>query len=211
MNYSAIYDRLIDRGRTRLSLVDYETHHIIPRCLGGSDDSENLVKLTPEEHYLAHLLLLRIYPNNTKIAHAANMMCTGRMTNKLYGWVRRKLSWAMTVDNPNAGGNARREYNRKNGSPNKGWRQTQEQCEKIRQKQLGANNSNADGSARKTRTYLIDVITKQVQVYSCLKDAEQDLNANHASVYYNRKRNRPFRGFYWCVGENEYQQMRQQL
>lgn len=38
-----------------------ETHHIYPRCLGGNDEPENLVKLTPEEHYRAHCLLPFIY------------------------------------------------------------------------------------------------------------------------------------------------------
>lgn len=38
-----------------------ETHHIYPRCLGGNDEPENLVKLTPEEHYKAHCLLPFIY------------------------------------------------------------------------------------------------------------------------------------------------------
>ena len=35
----------------------YENHHIIPRSLGGGDESENLVLLTIEEHYKCHLLL----------------------------------------------------------------------------------------------------------------------------------------------------------
>lgn len=32
-------------------------HHIIPKHMGGSDDSSNLVELTVEEHALAHKLL----------------------------------------------------------------------------------------------------------------------------------------------------------
>lgn len=34
-----------------------EKHHIIPRCLGGTDDGWNLVELTYEEHVEAHLIL----------------------------------------------------------------------------------------------------------------------------------------------------------
>lgn len=33
-----------------------ETHHILPRSLGGKDTKENLVNLTAREHFLAHLL-----------------------------------------------------------------------------------------------------------------------------------------------------------
>lgn len=32
----------------------YHIHHIIPRHMGGSDDPSNLIKLTVEEHALAH-------------------------------------------------------------------------------------------------------------------------------------------------------------
>lgn len=97
MNYQNIYDSLIKRAKTR-SLVGYsETHHIIPKCLGGKDNKENLVELTPEEHYLAHQLLVKIHPKNYKLAFAANAMCinndrSGRFNNKLFGWLRRKLS-----------------------------------------------------------------------------------------------------------------------
>ncbi|UGO47056.1 putative HNH endonuclease [Shigella phage ChubbyThor] len=109
MNYQNIYDSLIQRAKTR-SLVGYsETHHIIPRCMGGKDDKHNLVELTPEEHYLAHQLLVKIYPKNFKLAFAANAMCvnnefSGRSCNKLFGWLRRKLSHSnkqMYKDNPN--------------------------------------------------------------------------------------------------------------
>ena len=34
-----------------------EKHHIIPRCIGGSDHKENLVSLTAREHFVCHLLL----------------------------------------------------------------------------------------------------------------------------------------------------------
>ena len=34
-----------------------ELHHILPRCLGGTDDPSNLVELTYEEHKEAHLIL----------------------------------------------------------------------------------------------------------------------------------------------------------
>jgi 5-methylcytosine-specific restriction endonuclease McrA len=45
-----------------------ERHHIIPRSLGGSNNSTNLVKLTAKEHRLVHILLPRmtINPAHTK-------------------------------------------------------------------------------------------------------------------------------------------------
>jgi 5-methylcytosine-specific restriction endonuclease McrA len=61
MNYKKIYERIIDRARSRDLLSYKERHHIIPRCLGGSDDISNLVDLTPEEHYVCHQLLVKIH------------------------------------------------------------------------------------------------------------------------------------------------------
>lgn len=51
-----------------------EKHHIIPKCLGGSNKPYNLVKLTYREHTLAHVLLSHIYPTNPKIWIAASLL-----------------------------------------------------------------------------------------------------------------------------------------
>jgi hypothetical protein len=108
MDYKNIYNSLMDRGKNRLTTgqVYYEIHHIIPRCMNGSNEQHNLVYLTPEEHYVAHQLLVKIYSDNSKLIHAANMMCVNRTNNKLYGWVRRRLSESMIKDNPNKNGQA---------------------------------------------------------------------------------------------------------
>ena len=74
-----------------------ERHHIIPVCLGGEDVDSNLVRLTPEEHYVAHQLLTKIYPNDYGLAKAAAMMTINRPGNKMYGWVKRKFAKAQSV------------------------------------------------------------------------------------------------------------------
>lgn len=95
MNYTKIYRTLISRAKDR-NLTDYvESHHIIPRCMNGTDDIDNLVDLTPEEHYLAHQLLVKMYPGNVKLIMAAQMMIPNRPSNKLYGWLKRLHSEAM--------------------------------------------------------------------------------------------------------------------
>lgn len=96
MNYKKIYDSLIERGFNRTIEKPYEIHHVIPKCLGGSDDPTNLVKLTLEEHYLAHQLLVKIYPNDHRIIRAAAMMIPNRPSNKMYGWLKRKFILAQS-------------------------------------------------------------------------------------------------------------------
>lgn len=93
MDYQRHYQRLIERARNR-SLDGYvEVHHVLPRCMGGSDDPQNLVRLLPEEHFVAHQLLCKIHPHQKLLAYAlVNMIGNphGQRKNKLYGWIRRK-------------------------------------------------------------------------------------------------------------------------
>jgi len=74
MNYQNIYVSLIQRAKTRGLIEGYkESHHIKPKCMGGSDDSDNLVDLTAREHFIAHLLLAKIH-NNSKLWVSVLMM-----------------------------------------------------------------------------------------------------------------------------------------
>lgn len=74
MNYQRHYDLLINRARTRVLDGYKERHHIVPRCLGGGDESSNLVDLTAEEHYVAHQLLVKMYPGNNSVVVSAWLM-----------------------------------------------------------------------------------------------------------------------------------------
>lgn len=96
MNYKKHYNLLIERAKNRQIEGYKENHHIIPKCMGGSDDKDNLVALTPEEHYIAHQLLVKIYPKNNALVKAANMMIPNRPSNKLYGWIRKRMSSVMS-------------------------------------------------------------------------------------------------------------------
>ena len=75
MNYQKIYDALIERARNRVTTEYTERHHIIPDFMfvnrkrkgprghiqGNPDDPSNIVRLFPREHFIAHLLLAKIY------------------------------------------------------------------------------------------------------------------------------------------------------
>jgi len=74
MNYQRIHDAIIDRARNRTLQGYRERHHVIPRCLSGTDKSANLVELTAREHFVVHKLLVEIYPNEPKLVYAYWMM-----------------------------------------------------------------------------------------------------------------------------------------
>ena len=85
MNYKQIYNQLISKRQQETPPENCytETHHIKPKCLGGTNETTNLVKLTAREHYIAHLLLAKIY--NTYGMYAAVIyMQTGRFKNRKF-------------------------------------------------------------------------------------------------------------------------------
>ena len=79
MNYQRHYDLLIKKRKNRELIKNeyYETHHIIPKCMGGTDDEDNLIRLTAREHFIAHWMLHRIYPENNKLSFAFYLMSGG--------------------------------------------------------------------------------------------------------------------------------------
>ncbi len=114
MNYANHYDRLITRSRGRHLDGYKEEHHVLPRCLGGSDNADNLVFLTAREHYVAHQLLVKMNPDHYGVSYAALLMtrvgrCEGRVTNRYYEWLKARFSvlqstmmkeWLKTNPNP---------------------------------------------------------------------------------------------------------------
>lgn len=147
MDYQKIYNQLIERAKNRVINSYTESHHIIPKCLGGSNLKENLVDLTPEEHYVAHQLLVKIYPDNKKLIFAAHMMTVnnGNRNNKTYGWLRRKMSISQTGKDNHMYGKILNEDERKaRGSPGEsnpfyGKTHSEETKKKISEKKKGKN------------------------------------------------------------------------
>lgn len=86
MNYQTVYNSIIhnakNMSRFKTDTTYYEKHHIVPRCLMGSDEESNLVLLTAKEHFICHKLLTKIHPQNNSIRHAYWMMCNVTSSNQ---------------------------------------------------------------------------------------------------------------------------------
>jgi hypothetical protein len=80
MDYTKIYFRLTSNKQLRRKGkgVYYEKHHIIPKSMGGSNEHSNLCLLTSKEHFLAHRLLVKIYPNDKRMQYALFCMAARR-------------------------------------------------------------------------------------------------------------------------------------
>jgi hypothetical protein len=75
--YSKYYQAIVNNAKQQQRLKTngyYESHHIIPKSLGGSNKKENLVLLTAREHFICHLLLVKMFTRKSnqynKMLHA---------------------------------------------------------------------------------------------------------------------------------------------
>lgn len=74
MTYIDFINNILET-RGRFNCEGYhEKHHILPRCLGGVDDNDNLIDLYAQEHFIAHKLLAQENPDNSSLVYAWNMM-----------------------------------------------------------------------------------------------------------------------------------------
>jgi hypothetical protein len=101
MDYKKHYENLI-KSRLNRKLkkgVYYEKHHIIPKCWGGSNKKENIIKLTAREHYIAHWLLYRIRPtsNGTALAFWRMTFPGGKFVERNYKISARAYSEAKSA------------------------------------------------------------------------------------------------------------------
>jgi len=147
MNYTKIYNQLIERAKNRKEERDgyYERHHIIPKCMGGSDDKDNLVKLTYREHFIAHWLLHRENPDNKSLAVGFHIMAFGMGRGNVRkkrnnGWIpsSRQLEEARIASVIGSTGRIRtNETKKKIGDFHRGKVESEETKEKKRIAHLG--------------------------------------------------------------------------
>lgn len=98
MNYNSHYIKLIEKASVRVSNTEYvERHHIIPLCLGGDNRPSNLVSLTAREHYVAHLLLAKIYGDRLWIASHLMGIRFNRQSSRMYERSKLELSARMKI------------------------------------------------------------------------------------------------------------------
>ena len=97
--YTTWYHSIIEAAKTRHIEKPYERHHIIPRCMNGTDTAENIVKLTPREHFICHMLLVKMVDSTykSKLAYASwqqsrSFKYSGKVTSKIYDMIKRELS-----------------------------------------------------------------------------------------------------------------------
>lgn len=104
MNYLIIYNFIIDRAKNRNILnTYYEKHHIIPKCMNGSNEEHNIVKLTAKEHFVCHHLLMKAYKNTVfykKLLFAFYVMHVGHYGKRYNASSYEKLKMLYSLNHP---------------------------------------------------------------------------------------------------------------
>jgi len=121
--YTKWYFHIVNHAKIR-NLQGYrEKHHIVPRCLGGDNNLENLVDLTAREHFICHWLLTKMISDiaiQKKLLHAFSafaMKSSNQQREKITAKKYEILKKA-------------RSLSAKNHKPNLGKKKTQESKEK---------------------------------------------------------------------------------
>jgi hypothetical protein len=97
-HYHNRYLRLIEYRKNNPP-VEGEKHHIIPRCIGGGNEPENIVLLGYREHFIAQYLLAKSYPEYSNLWYAFTMMkrvCEGKSV--LYESARKYIIHLLKTD-----------------------------------------------------------------------------------------------------------------
>lgn len=93
-HYIARYNSFISSLKGQFVEGYCEKHHIVPRSHGGSNKKENLISLTPRQHFIAHRMLWKAYGGS--MARAYFMMSAtgkyGKIGSKTYAMAREEYS-----------------------------------------------------------------------------------------------------------------------
>lgn len=113
--YETWYAAITKRGQDRHTDSYTESHHIMPRSLGGNDEPTNITKLTAREHFICHWLLTKIHRegeahwkmlNALRIMRAENAKQTrysNRITARVYNNLKEEYSKLQSEKNKGAG------------------------------------------------------------------------------------------------------------
>jgi len=105
--YKVWHDNIIKKAFDRKIKGYFERHHILPRSLGGSNNKDNIVKLTAKEHFIIHMLLCKFTIGNAyyKMLYAFKSMCKLKNNNhkrdyKITSRISEKLRLEAEKNNP---------------------------------------------------------------------------------------------------------------
>lgn len=112
--YTKWYYQIVDNALNRSTSGYTERHHIVPKCFfekyngtltGNPDDKNNLVDLTPREHFICHWLLIKMTSGKQyyQMVNALRFFIKQnygvrdyKLNSKTYDYIKKRLSTAQS-------------------------------------------------------------------------------------------------------------------
>jgi len=197
--YTKTYYSIVDRARSRTKLdVSGEKHHIIPKSLGGNNDKSNLVALTLREHFICHMLLVKMTSGGSrnKMVYALWKMCHStktkksafKLTSRTYESVKSLMKTVRTSEDFTPEWRAKISASRTGQTSwNKGISRTEEERSKISAtRKLRAKNPNWNlrpaCSTEKAQKIRLANLNKK-KLYNPITNERATLNPDQVSSY----------------------------
>lgn len=186
ITYKEFIQNILDtRGRFACGDEYCERHHVVPRCMNGSDEKENLIDLYAREHFEAHRLLALENPDNKKLIYAWWMMSTTRDANKLqikitaeeYEEARKTFSKTVSGENNPWYGKS---------SPRLGAHLTDEQKQYLREINLGERSpkygkpTSEETKQKMREARLGKVVSEETKKKLSISHIGKNMGADHA-------------------------------
>ena len=214
MTYDKFIQNILDtRGRFGVPAGEYkERHHIIPKCLGGTNDESNLIDLYAREHFEAHMLLAEENKTNKKLWYAVWTMARlttvqgnnrYKPTAEQYEIARKKFSeYRKGENNPMYGKSLSDEHRKNLSESHKNSDAARKALEKMWAKNIGREPPNKGHKASdETRRKLIahhqsdsfkNAVQKKIfqyakdgtfiREYQSINEAADNVNASPQSI-----------------------------
>lgn len=80
--YTRWYNSIVESRKLNPAIGYTERHHIIPKSLGGNNKKDNIVTLTAREHFICHLLLVKMTTNIDKVKMSYAIRCMVNQENQ---------------------------------------------------------------------------------------------------------------------------------
>ena len=189
-----IQNILETRGRFACGEEYHERHHILPKCMGGGNEEENLIDLFAREHFIAHKLLVQENPGNKSLAYAYSMMAFPKNTNQEryelspeeYEEARKLLS-----NTPKS-----EEHKRKIGESNKGKIVSEESRQKMREAKHNISDETRNKMSEAAKVRFLTPENNPMFGKHHSKESKEKMSESRKGNYTGSKN--PMYGRPWC-------------
>lgn len=156
--YYKQYNKLIDKC-IQMESEGYpndmytEVHHILPKCMGGTNKKNNLVRMPVRYHLFAHIFLMKAYPSNPSLIYAANRMLSfnGNSLENREPIIKNFSTILISEIRSNLSNERSKRMKGKN-HPLYGTHHSEETKDKIRRARLGTKMPPASAELRRKRS-----------------------------------------------------------